>query len=69
VTATRPGIDDPDIKALLDAPAVPEGERGDTIPKILNAAGKSGWSNHQILAIGSELAGRWGCNCCPYGGL
>lgn len=55
-----PGINDPEILELRSLPAVSEGSRTDTVLKIMNAAGKSGFSNHEILAIGSELMDRWG---------
>lgn len=57
---SRPGIDDPEIAALISSPDLPRGHRGDAILLVMNAAGKSGWSNHEILALGSELADRWG---------
>lgn len=58
--AERPGIDDPEVQELLAGDAPPKGARSDTVLLILNAAGKSGWTNHRILALGSELQVRWG---------
>jgi hypothetical protein len=56
----RPSVDDPEIQALIALDQAPKGQRTDTILKIMNAAGKSGWTNHQILALASGLVQRWG---------
>jgi hypothetical protein len=55
-----PNMDDLEIQELLAMPVMRKGRRNGAILDILNAAGKSGWSNHQILKLGSELAVRWG---------
>lgn len=58
--AERPGLDAPEVKALRAVPAIPKGLRGDAILLVMNAAGKSGCGNDEILRIGSELCDRWG---------
>lgn len=51
-----------EIQELIAAPSRPKGVRNDSVLKAMNAAASSGWSNHQILALGSELAQRWGAS-------
>jgi hypothetical protein len=55
-----PGMDDTEIITLFRAASVPEGERNASLLMVMNAAGNSGWTNHQILLLGSGLAVRWG---------
>jgi len=55
-----PGIDDPEIIRLCRQEELPRGQRSDSVLLIMNAAGKSGMPNHEILAIGSSLAVKWG---------
>jgi hypothetical protein len=49
-----------EIRALTEAMSMPDGTRSVTILKVMNKAGEEGWSNHQILRLGGELAIRWG---------
>jgi hypothetical protein len=55
-----PVIADPKIRALTEAMSMPDGIRSATILRVMNKAGEEGWSNHQILRLGAELAIRWG---------
>lgn len=59
-TEPHPGMTDPEIQALMNAEQVMVGDRADTVLKVMNAAGHDGWSNHQILALGSTLLDKWG---------
>jgi hypothetical protein len=49
----------PEIITLIASPALPKGTRNDSVLKVMNAAGRSGLTNHEILILGSELSVRW----------
>jgi hypothetical protein len=59
-TNVHPGVDDPEIQEAIAATEWPKGQRSEAILLVMNSAGQSGWTNHDILKLGSALAVRWG---------